>query len=180
MSASLLTMQPCSTAMMGNLLSSVDAFNILLIIYDCCLLIRRVIRFRERILRGCCRAANSFISPWLPYLRFSVKVSHTSTVAADTPKPMQIHCPTPAIYMMTNITNTASRPAAKINRYCARSPLNSTSRPTPLFISKSAISYCLFYVFRGRTTSEWWRRLSERYRLRTTNWQFYSCRGHPN
>ena len=64
MSASLLTMQPCSTAMMGNLLSSVDAFNILLIIYDCCLLIRRVIRFRERILRGCCRAANSFISPY--------------------------------------------------------------------------------------------------------------------
>lgn len=26
-----------------------------------------------------------------------------------------------------------------------RSPLNSTSRPTPLFISKSAISYCLQY-----------------------------------
>ena len=63
MSASLLTMQPCSTAMMGNLLSNVDAFNILLIIYDCCLLIRRVIRFRERILRGCLRDANSFISP---------------------------------------------------------------------------------------------------------------------
>ena len=55
-------------------------------IYDCCSLIRRVIRLRERILRGCCRAANSFISPWLPYLRFSVKVSHTSTVAAGNPE----------------------------------------------------------------------------------------------
>ena len=149
-------------------------------IYDCCCLIRRVIRFRERILRGCCRAANSFISPWLPYLRFSVKVSHTSMVAADTPKPMQIHWPTPAIYRMTNITNTASRPAAKINRYCALRPLNSTSRPTPLFISKSAISYCLSYVFRGRMTSGWWRRLLEKYRLQTTSLPFYLYRGRPN
>ena len=102
MSASLLTMQPCSTAMTGNLLSSVDVVNVLLIIYDCCFLIRRVIRFREMIRRGCCRAARSFISPWLPNCLFSEKVSQTIAVAADTPKPIHTHCPMPAVYMMTN------------------------------------------------------------------------------
>lgn len=34
---------------------------------------------------------------------------------------------------------TASRPPAKRKRYCARSPLNSTWRPTPLLIGYSAI-----------------------------------------
>ena len=134
-------------------LGSVDVVNVLLMIYDCCFLIRRVIRLRERILLGCCRAARSFISPWLPKRRFSEKVSQTTAVAADTPKPIHVHCPMPAVYMMTNTTNTASSPKAKIKRYWARSPLNSTSRPTPLFISKSDISYCLLSVLRGRMTS---------------------------
>lgn len=42
------------------------------------------------------------------------KVSQTTAVAADTPKPIHVHCPMPAVYMMTNTTNTASSPKAKI------------------------------------------------------------------
>lgn len=102
-------------------------------------------RLRERIRRGCWRAANNFINPWLPYRLFSEKVSHTITVAATTPNRIQTHWPMPAMYMITNTTNTASKPPAKMKRYCARSPLNSTSRPTPLLISISAIEISVYY-----------------------------------
>ena len=79
-------------------------------------------RLRERIRLGCCRAARSFISPWLPKRRFSEKVSQTTAVAADTPKPIHVHCPMPAVYMMTNTTNTASNPKAKIKKVLGTEP----------------------------------------------------------
>ena len=138
-------------------------FNILLIIYDCCLLIRRVIRFRERILRGCCRAANSFISPWLPYLRFSVKVSHTNTVADDTPEtdadPLSDAC-----HLHDDEHHEhQKRFLPKINQYCARSPLNSTLTPPPLlFFSTSTIYFFLY--FKPRKTP----RRSQRHTPRNT------------
>lgn len=90
-------------------------------IYDCCFLIRRVIRLRERILLGCCRAARSFISPWLPKRRFSEKVSQTTAVAADTPKPIHVHCPMPAVYMMTNTTH-GKQPESKNKKVLGTEP----------------------------------------------------------
>lgn len=75
MSASLLTMQPCSTAMTGNLLSSVDVVNVLLMIYDCCCLIRRVIRLREDS-PGMLPGGKGFISPWLPKRQFEGQPDH--------------------------------------------------------------------------------------------------------
>lgn len=45
---------------------------------------------------------------------------------------MQIHWSIPTMYMMTNTTNRASSPPAKMNRYWLLSPLNSGLRPIPL------------------------------------------------
>ena len=58
-----------------------------------------------------------------------LKVAQTSTNAEMTPKPMQTHWPMPDMYMMTNTTNSASNPPAKMNRYWRLSPLNSGLRP---------------------------------------------------
>src|SRR5699024_8870090 len=66
---------------------------------------------------GCLLRAAAFISPCVPYRAFSRKVSHTSSVAAATPKPMHTHWFTPAMYRMTNTTKTASRPPQKMKRY---------------------------------------------------------------
>ncbi|EYA16272.1 hypothetical protein M104_0421 [Bacteroides fragilis str. 1007-1-F  len=52
---------------------------------------------------------------------------------------MHTHWFTPAMYRMTNTTNTASRPQQKMKRYWLSSPLNSTFLPIPLLISKSMI-----------------------------------------
>ncbi len=60
-------------------------------------------------------------------------------VAEMTPKPMQTHWSAPAIYMTTKTMNTASSPAAKMNRYCAFKPLNSTLFPIPLLILNSIL-----------------------------------------
>lgn len=67
------------------------------------------------------------------------KVAQTSTGAEMAPKPMQIHWSKPAIYMMTNTTNRASNPPAKMNRYRLLSPLNSGLRPIPLLIGYFAM-----------------------------------------
>ena len=88
---------------------------------------------------GCRFRAAAFISPWVPYLSFRRKVSHTRNVAETAPKPMHTHWFTPAMYRMTNTTNTASRPQQKMKRYWLSSPLNSTFLPIPLLISKSMI-----------------------------------------
>ena len=56
----------------------------------------------------------------------------------------------PAVYMMTNTTNTASRPPQKMKRYWLSSPLNSTFLPIPLLISKSIVR-----CFTGRTNAGW-------------------------
>lgn len=137
----------------------------------------RKIRLREIIRRGCCRAAKSFISPWLPKCLLSVKVSHTRAVAAVTPNRMQVHWSMPAIYITTKRTNTASRPPTKRKRYCARSPLNSTSRPTPLLISNCPIDSCCFiHSVRGRRNAGWSPRQSGRCRHRTNCLPFSKCR----
>ncbi len=59
--------------------------------------------------------------------------------AEVTPNPMQTHWSAPAIYMTTKTMNTASSPAAKMNRYCAFKPLNSTLFPIPLLMLNSIL-----------------------------------------
>ena len=85
------------------------------------------------------RSAWSFIRPHSPYFEFIQKVTQTSTDAETTPKPMQTHWLIPAMYMTTKITNNASNPPAKMNRYWLLSPLNSGLRPIPLLTLNSAI-----------------------------------------
>lgn len=89
--------------------------------------------------RGWLPRACNFIRPYSPNLALRWNVPHTSREADRIPNAMQVHCPTPAMYMTTKITNTASSPPAKTNRYMLFNPLNSGLRPIPLLIEYSAI-----------------------------------------
>lgn len=96
--------------------------------------------------RGLLLFAISFISPYSPKRRLRAKVCHTSSEADTTPVPMHTHWLMPARKRMTNRTKMASSPPAKINRYCALSPLNSTDWPIPLLMLYSAIFLFLLYL----------------------------------
>ena len=126
-------------------------------------------RRRLMIYRGRYLTEVSFIRPYWPYLALRWNVSQTRKDAPVAPKPMQTHWEIPTIYMMTNTTNMASSPPAKMNRYCAFKPLYSTDRPMPLLIEYSDI--------RGRMSGGLWRLQSGRYRLRTMRRQSCLCRG---
>ena len=94
---------------------------------------------RLMMYRGWLPRACNFIRPYSPNLALRWNVPHTSREADRIPNAMQVHCPTPAMYMTTKITNTASSPPAKTNRYMLFNPLNSGLRPIPLLIEYSAI-----------------------------------------
>lgn len=70
----------------------------------------------------------------VPRILIQIKGHPYQTDAAITPKPMQIHWSMPTMYMMTKTTKTANSPPAKMKRYWAFSPLNSTLFPIPLLI----------------------------------------------
>ena len=95
--------------------------------------------FRLMIWKGWLLRADNFINPCVPYFSFNRNVSHTSSVAEVTPKMMHTHWLIPTMYMMTNTTNRASNPPAKMNRYWLLSPLNSGLRPIPLLTGYFAI-----------------------------------------
>lgn len=69
--------------------------------------------------------------------------------------------------------NTASSPPAKMKRYCAFSPLNSTDLPIPLFISHPAI-------ITGRMNVIWLQPQSGRCMHRTMMPQSLMCPDHLN
>lgn len=83
---------------------------------------------------GCRFLAASFISPCSPCFLFKENVCHISSEAPPTPIPMQAYEPTPAMYITMTSTSIPSSPPAKMNRYCAFNPLNSTVLPIPLLI----------------------------------------------
>lgn len=114
-SASLEMMQPCSTAMIGNLLSSVAAFNVFRI--DYLELNSLTMLLREMIRRGCLAVAAFFIMPCGPYRALSRKVAITSVVPATAPKPIQKEVLTPTIYMTTKMIKSESNPPANKKRY---------------------------------------------------------------